>query len=89
MPRTRRPYSAEFRRRLVELVRDGQTPEELAQVRALESPLRYERLQAIGGPQTSATERPRAVEAPGLIRKREALSRYSAKRALPPSHDSW
>ena len=30
MPRTRRPYSAEFRRRLVELVRGGQTPEELA-----------------------------------------------------------
>jgi transposase len=30
MPRTRRPYSAEFRRRLVELVRGGQTPEDLA-----------------------------------------------------------
>lgn len=30
MPRTRRPYSAEFRRRLVELVRRGQTPEDLA-----------------------------------------------------------
>ena len=30
MPRTRRPYSAEFRRRLVELVRGGQSPEELA-----------------------------------------------------------
>lgn len=30
MPRTRRPYSAEFRRRLVELVRGGQAPEELA-----------------------------------------------------------
>jgi transposase len=30
MPRTRRPYSAEFRHRLVELVRGGQTPEELA-----------------------------------------------------------
>ena len=30
MPRTRRPYSAEFRHRLVELVRSGQSPEELA-----------------------------------------------------------
>lgn len=30
MPRTRRPYSAEFRRRLVELVRGGQMPEDLA-----------------------------------------------------------
>ncbi|HTU00700.1 MAG TPA: SCO family protein [Candidatus Sulfotelmatobacter sp.] len=30
MARTRRPYSAEFRRRLVELVRGGQTPEDLA-----------------------------------------------------------
>src|SRR5262250_2409893 len=30
MPRTRRPYSAEFRSRLVELVRGGQSPEELA-----------------------------------------------------------
>ena len=30
MPRTRRPYSAEFRHRLVELVRGGQSPEELA-----------------------------------------------------------
>src|SRR6266568_4579327 len=30
MPRTRGPYSAEFRRRLVELVRGGQSPEELA-----------------------------------------------------------
>ena len=30
MPRTRRPYSAEFRQRLVELVRGGQSPEELA-----------------------------------------------------------
>ena len=29
MPRTRRPYSAEFRHRLVELVRGGQSPEEL------------------------------------------------------------
>ena len=30
MPRTRRPYSAEFRQRLVDLVRGGQSPEELA-----------------------------------------------------------
>jgi len=30
MPRTRPPYSPELRRRLVELVRAGQTPEELA-----------------------------------------------------------
>jgi len=30
MPRTRRPYSAEFRHRLVELVRGGQSPEGLA-----------------------------------------------------------
>jgi transposase len=30
MPRTRRPYSAEFPRRLVELVRGGQTPKDLA-----------------------------------------------------------
>jgi len=30
MPKTRRPYSAEFRHRLVELVRGGQSPEELA-----------------------------------------------------------
>ena len=30
MPRTRGPYSAEFRHRLVELVRGGQSPEELA-----------------------------------------------------------
>jgi transposase len=30
MPRTRPPYPAEFRRQLVELVRAGRTPEELA-----------------------------------------------------------
>ena len=30
MPRIRRPYAAEFRHRLVELVRGGQSPEELA-----------------------------------------------------------
>ena len=30
MPRTRRPYSAEFRHRLVELVRGGQAPAQLA-----------------------------------------------------------
>ena len=30
MPRTRPPYSPEFRRRMVELVRAGRTPEELA-----------------------------------------------------------
>jgi transposase-like protein len=30
MPRTRRPYSAELRHRLVELARGGQRPEELA-----------------------------------------------------------
>ena len=30
MPRTRPPYPAELRRRMVELVRAGQTPEELA-----------------------------------------------------------
>ena len=30
MPRTRRPYSAEFRHRLVELVRGGQCREEFA-----------------------------------------------------------
>jgi transposase len=31
MPRTRPSYSAEFRHRMVELVRGGRTPEELAQ----------------------------------------------------------
>ena len=31
MPKSRPPYPAEFRRRLVELVRAGQEPEELAQ----------------------------------------------------------
>ena len=31
MPRTRRPYPPEFRRQMVELVRLGRTPEELAQ----------------------------------------------------------
>jgi len=31
MPKTRPPYSAEFRHRMVELVRAGRTPEELAQ----------------------------------------------------------
>ena len=31
MPRTRRPYSAEFRQRMGELVRAGRTPEDLAQ----------------------------------------------------------
>ena len=31
MPRTRPPYAPEFRRRMVELVRAGRTPEELAQ----------------------------------------------------------
>ena len=31
MPRTHRPYSAEFRRRLVDLVRAGRTPESLGQ----------------------------------------------------------
>ena len=30
MPRTRAPYPAEFRRQMVELVRAGRTPEELA-----------------------------------------------------------
>ena len=30
MPRTRPPYSSEFRQRLVELVRAGRTPEDLA-----------------------------------------------------------
>jgi transposase len=30
MPRTRRPYPAEFRRRMVELVRAGRDPESLA-----------------------------------------------------------
>jgi transposase len=30
MPRTRRPYSCEFRRQMVELVRAGRTPEELS-----------------------------------------------------------
>ena len=30
MPRTRPPYSSEFRRQMVELVRAGRTPEELA-----------------------------------------------------------
>ncbi len=31
MPRTHRPYSAEFRRRMVDLVRAGRTPESLGQ----------------------------------------------------------
>ena len=31
MPRTHRPYSAEFRRRMVDLVRAGRTPEPLGQ----------------------------------------------------------
>ena len=31
MPRTRPPYPPEFRRQMVELVRAGRTPEELAQ----------------------------------------------------------
>ena len=31
MPKTRPPYAPEFRRRMVELVRAGRTPEELAQ----------------------------------------------------------
>ena len=31
MPRTHRPYSAEFRRRMVDLVRAGGTPESLGQ----------------------------------------------------------
>ena len=31
MPKRRPPYSAEFRHRMVELVRAGRTPEELAQ----------------------------------------------------------
>jgi transposase len=30
MPRTRPPYNSEFRRQMVELVRAGRTPEELA-----------------------------------------------------------
>jgi transposase len=30
MPKTRPPYSAEFRRQMVELVRSGRSPEELA-----------------------------------------------------------
>ena len=30
MPRTRPPYSSEFRQRLIELVRAGRTPEDLA-----------------------------------------------------------
>jgi transposase len=31
MPRTRPPYASEFRRRMIELVRAGRTPEELVQ----------------------------------------------------------
>ena len=31
MPRTHRPYAAEFRRRLVDLVRAGRTPESLGE----------------------------------------------------------
>src|SRR5512134_3833426 len=31
MPKTRPPYAAEFRHRMVELVRAGRTPEELAE----------------------------------------------------------
>ena len=31
MPKSRPPYPAEFRRRMVELVRTGRTPEDLAQ----------------------------------------------------------
>ena len=31
MPRTRKPYPPEFRQQMVELVRAGRTPEELAQ----------------------------------------------------------
>ncbi len=31
MPRTHRPYSAEFRRRMVDVVRAGRTPESLGQ----------------------------------------------------------
>ena len=31
MPRTRSPYSAEFRQQIIELVRGGRTPAELAQ----------------------------------------------------------
>ena len=31
MPRTHRPYSGEFRRRLVDLVRAGRTPESLGE----------------------------------------------------------
>ena len=30
MPRTRPPYAPEFRRQMIELVRSGRTPEELA-----------------------------------------------------------
>jgi transposase len=30
MPRSHRPYSAEYRQRIVELVRKGRTPEELS-----------------------------------------------------------
>jgi transposase len=30
MPKSHRPYSAEFRQRIIELVRKGRTPEELA-----------------------------------------------------------
>jgi transposase len=30
MPKTRRPYSPEFRQRIVDLVRKGRTPEEVA-----------------------------------------------------------
>ena len=31
MPNTHRPYAAEFRQQMVELVRSGRTPEQLAQ----------------------------------------------------------
>ena len=31
MPMTHRPYAPEFRQQMVELVRSGRTPEELAQ----------------------------------------------------------
>ena len=58
MPKSRPPYPAEYRQHIVELVRSGRTPEELA--RAFEPSAQWIR------DWVKAAERPQGVRADGL-----------------------
>ena len=61
---------AEARRAVFDFIEGWYNPLRRHSALGYESPLRYERLHAIGGLRASAIEKPRAVEAPGSIRRR-------------------